>query len=131
MNTVVTEAGITLDTRFFSQNIIVLTLEVANDLLEGRLIINVVSESGRIYDGEGDPNTILVQFNVDWFDSDSIFNVSGLWIVGYFVRQNLGLAKGVHEGCSPSSRSTNDHNGELDTFLDVLSPSTSSSHVCG
>ena len=34
MNTIVTEAGIALDTRFFSQNIIVLTLEVANDLLE-------------------------------------------------------------------------------------------------
>ena len=50
--------------------------------------------------------TVEILANVDWFDSDSVFNVSGLWIVGYFVRQNLGLAKGVHEGCSPSSRST-------------------------
>jgi hypothetical protein len=34
VDTVVPEAGITLDTRFFSQDVVVLTLEVANYFLE-------------------------------------------------------------------------------------------------
>ncbi len=34
MHTVVSEAGVTLDTRFLSKNVIVLPLEVADDLGE-------------------------------------------------------------------------------------------------
>ena len=34
MDTVIAEAGVTLDTRLLSENVIVLALEVANDLLE-------------------------------------------------------------------------------------------------
>lgn len=36
VNSVVTEAGITLDTRLFGQDIIVLTLEVPDDFLEAK-----------------------------------------------------------------------------------------------
>jgi hypothetical protein len=34
MNAVIPEPGITLDTRLFSENVIVLTLEVSDNLLE-------------------------------------------------------------------------------------------------
>lgn len=34
MDTVVPEAGVTLDSRFFGENIIVLTVEVSDNLLE-------------------------------------------------------------------------------------------------
>jgi len=34
MNTVISETGVTFDTRLFSKNIVVLTLKIANDLLE-------------------------------------------------------------------------------------------------
>lgn len=36
VNSVVTEAGITLDTRLFGQDIVVLTLEVPDDFLEAK-----------------------------------------------------------------------------------------------
>jgi hypothetical protein len=34
VNSIVPETGVTLDTRFFSQNVVVLALEVADNLLE-------------------------------------------------------------------------------------------------
>jgi hypothetical protein len=38
VNTVVSEARITLDTRFLSKNVVVLTLEIANNLREAVLV---------------------------------------------------------------------------------------------
>ena len=36
VNSVVTEARVTLDTRLFGQNVVVLTFKVSNDLLEAK-----------------------------------------------------------------------------------------------
>jgi hypothetical protein len=79
MHTVIPEARVTLDTRLLSQNVVVLTLEVANDFLEAKtkrysvryvgmviyerkLIVDVVPETRSVNNGKGNANTILLQF---------------------------------------------------------------------
>jgi len=42
MNTVISETGVTFDTRLFSKNIVVLTLKIANDLLEADRRLSVM-----------------------------------------------------------------------------------------
>lgn len=79
--------------------------------------------------------------DVHWFDFDSFFHMSCVWVVGNLVREDLRLAKSIHKSCSPRSRSawtsrkngvggairsknhgtrTNHHDGELDTLLDLV-----------
>jgi hypothetical protein len=79
MHTVIPEARVTLDTRLLSQNVIVLTLEVANNFLEAKtkrysvryvgmviyerkLIVDVVPKTRSVNNGKGNANTILLQF---------------------------------------------------------------------
>lgn len=62
VNTVVTEAGVTLDTRLLCEDVIVLAFKVANDLLERELVVDVVTESRGIDNGERDANAIFLQF---------------------------------------------------------------------
>lgn len=84
VDTVVPESGVTLDTRLLGQNIIVLSLEIANNLGEARFwqavlvtsrqtrklivpgiipcfIIDLVAETGSVDDGQGDASTLLIQ----------------------------------------------------------------------
>lgn len=48
--TIVTEPRVTLDTRFLREDIIVLSLEVANNLAEGGLVVDLVTEAGCVND---------------------------------------------------------------------------------
>lgn len=81
MHSVVSEAWVTLDPGLFSQNVIVLTFEVANNLLEpgGRqisqrenlhrkrrhvrkLIIDIVAKPGGIHNCQSNAYAILLEF---------------------------------------------------------------------
>jgi hypothetical protein len=79
MDTVVPETGITLDARLFSQDVIILTLEIANYFLKAvhghytyvnqrgsskslrELVVNVVTEARSIHNGKRDADTVLLQ----------------------------------------------------------------------
>lgn len=78
MHTVIPEARVTFNTRLLSQNVIVLTLEVANNFLEAKtkrysvryvrmgiyerkLIVDVVPKTRRVNNGKGNANAILLQ----------------------------------------------------------------------
>ena len=51
VNTIVAEAGITLDSGLFGENGIVLSLEITNDFVEGRLVVDLVTKAGGVDDG--------------------------------------------------------------------------------
>jgi hypothetical protein len=80
VNSVVAEARLTPNARFFRKNIVVLALKIANDFLETkesidgselsgkvvrervrRVIVYVVTESRSIDDGESDPNAVFLK----------------------------------------------------------------------
>lgn len=61
VDTVVAEAGISLDSRLLCKDIIVLSLEVANDLAERRLVVNLIAEAGGIDDGERDARPLFIK----------------------------------------------------------------------
>jgi len=48
VDSVVSETRITLDSRFFRQDVIVLSLEVADDFAKGCLIVDLIAEARRI-----------------------------------------------------------------------------------
>lgn len=88
VDTVVAEAGVTLDTRLLGENVVVLTLEVGRDLLEAGvsfeqsvaslpvLVVNAVAKAGGVDDSKGDANTVLLKLNVDGLDLDVPLSVS-------------------------------------------------------
>lgn len=61
MNTVVPETRVTLDTRLFCENVIVLALKITNNLLESKLVVDVVTKSRRVDDGERDADTVFLK----------------------------------------------------------------------
>jgi hypothetical protein len=124
MYSVVPEAGITLDARFFGQNVVVLTFKMSDDFLKGELVINVITKARRVNNGERNANAVFLKLNVDWLDPDTLFDVRGIWVVRDFVRQNLRLAQSVDEGGTASTRGTDDHDSELDALLDFVSPAS-------
>jgi hypothetical protein len=82
VNTVVPESGVTLDPGLLCKNIIVLAFEVADNLAEaisgvlvGRgtigvrgdmpgLVVNLITETGGVDDGQGDTGALLIQFEL-------------------------------------------------------------------
>jgi hypothetical protein len=80
MNTIVAEAGVTLNTGLLCENVVVLSLEIANNFTEAFLssvtfetiilsvlpclIINLVSETWCIDDGQGDASSFFIQFQL-------------------------------------------------------------------
>lgn len=77
MDTVVPEARVTLDSRFFSKNIVILAFEVSDDFTKAEeqsvlrrtcgtgfympgFIVNLVTKTGGINDGEGNPGAFVV-----------------------------------------------------------------------
>ena len=81
VHSVIPEARITYDTRLFGQNIIILTFEIPDDVLEAvrlkyektmhfrarsrflrRFVVNVVTETGGVDDGECNSNAVLLEF---------------------------------------------------------------------
>lgn len=98
MDPVVSEARITLDTRLLSQNIIVLPFEITNDLRETiwctvsakpnrsdtasaivpGLIVDLVSKTRRVHDGQRDAGTLLVKLELC---------MPGQWLLCIMARQ--------------------------------------------
>lgn len=82
VNTVVAEARVALDAALLGENVVVLPLEVAHDLAKAvvssasapsyglekqvddvrELVVDLVTETGSVDDGEGDANAVLVEF---------------------------------------------------------------------
>ena len=87
-------------------------------------IVDVVTETRRVDDGEGDTNTLLfelynilsgprvcktrgtVRTDVDGLDSDALLDVGRFRAIRLFVGKYVRFAEGVHKGCAPSARST-------------------------
>jgi hypothetical protein len=101
MDAVVPETGVTLDTRLLGQNIIILSLEVADNLREASFVVNLVAESGGIDNGQGDTSALLIklQLNSDGLDLDTLLNGRVGRIIGILVLQNTLAAESVDE-CS-------------------------------
>jgi hypothetical protein len=76
VNTVVPESGVTLDSRLFGENIIILAFEVSNNLWEAGLIIDLISESGCVDDGEWDACAFLIE--LEFLNAVSLVPSSGL-----------------------------------------------------
>jgi hypothetical protein len=53
MDTIVSEARVTFDTGFFSQNVIVLSFKIADDLLKAEFIVNVVAKPRSVHNRQG------------------------------------------------------------------------------
>ena len=87
MHSVVSEARITLDSRLFSQNVIVLTFEVANNFLEPgykyqdakvgtekrhvrKLIVDIVAKPRSVYNCQSNTYAILLEFYRFWFNRE-------------------------------------------------------------
>lgn len=81
MDAIVPEARVTLDAGLFRENIVILSLQVADNLgeaakrLDGgpdaraaghepRLVVHLVPEAGRIDDGQRDAGSLLVQLKL-------------------------------------------------------------------
>jgi hypothetical protein len=62
VDTVVAESGVTLNTRFLCKNVIVLALEIANDLSEAGLVVDLVTETRGIDNGQRDACALLIKF---------------------------------------------------------------------
>lgn len=69
VDTVVPEAGVTLNARLLRENIIVLSFEVANNLGEGSLVVDLVAEAGCVDNGKGDTRPLLIELELCSVDS--------------------------------------------------------------
>ena len=87
-----------------------------------RLVVNLVTESGSVDNGQGDAGAFLVQLklcpgvvsnhgpigagvgrhtNGDGLDADTLLEVGIGCVVGILALQNLLATEGVHKGCTP------------------------------
>lgn len=64
VDSVVSETRITLDSRFFGQNVVVLSLEIADDFAKGRLVVDLISEARGINYGQRNPRTLFVNLKL-------------------------------------------------------------------
>lgn len=104
VNSVVSETRVTLDSRFFCQDVVVLSLEVANDFAKGRFVVDLVTEPRRVDDSkryscslfvkfkfytllDNDPQLLMVDAHTDsdGLDPDSFLQVCVRSIVGLFL----------------------------------------------
>jgi hypothetical protein len=89
-----------------------------------RLVVNLVTESGGINDGQGDASALLIQLELcfdpersvlvhtvcaaerfpltdsDGLDADALLDVGMLCIIGLLALQHLLSTESVHEGCA-------------------------------
>jgi hypothetical protein len=61
VHTIVSEPRVTLDSRFFGKNVIVLALEVSNNRGETGFIVNLVTKSRGVNNGERDACAFFVE----------------------------------------------------------------------
>lgn len=64
VDTVVPETGVTLNARLLGENIIVLPFEVANNLGEAGLVIDLVTEARCVDDGKGNARPLFIQLKL-------------------------------------------------------------------
>ena len=64
MDTVVSEARVTLDARLLSQNVVVLSLKVADDLAKAGLVVDLVAEAGGVDNSQGDAGALLIKLKL-------------------------------------------------------------------
>lgn len=80
MDTIIAETRVTLDTRLLGENVIVLSLEIANNFTKALsllvmfepcasmelvipcFVVNLISEAGGVHDGKRDAGSFFVQF---------------------------------------------------------------------
>lgn len=122
VHTVVAEARVTLDPALFSENVIVLALEVGADLAEGGLVVNGIAEAGSVDNGQTDASSLLVQLKLDSsrLDANTLLNVGSRWVVVILTLKHRAAAESVDEGCPASARGTADHEAELNSLLHIL-----------
>jgi hypothetical protein len=94
VNTVVTEARVTLDARLLGENVVVLALEVGRDLLEAvsqlvlsvfrgselhdfspLVVVNAITKARGVDNSKRDAHTILLKLDVDGLDLDGATSV--------------------------------------------------------
>jgi hypothetical protein len=80
VDTVVSEAGITLDTRLFRQDVIVLALEISDNLGEARLVVYLITETGSIDDGQRYAGALLIELEFCRVSSQYLYRGLHLWI---------------------------------------------------
>lgn len=155
MYSVVAEAGITLNSGLFCENVVVLALKEADDFGEavvgirqrgGRiggcegepacrrvlhvtrvcavhadrspiLVVDVVAESGGVYDGETDAHAVLVELYVYGADLYALLDVGGVWVVCDLLSDDVGLCECSEEGRLSCAGCSNCHEAEGDSLL--------------
>jgi hypothetical protein len=73
---IIPETRVTLDTRFLSQDVIVLPLQVADNLRKASLVVYLVAESGSIDNGQGDTGALLVKLKLWWLISNAVTDLT-------------------------------------------------------
>lgn len=69
VDTIVSEARVSLDTRFLGKNIVVLPFKVTNNFAKCRFVVNLITEAGSVDDSQGDTSALLIQFKFYLFVS--------------------------------------------------------------
>jgi hypothetical protein len=122
MDAVVPESRVTLDSALLGQNVIVLSLEVARDFTKGRLVVNAVTETRSVHDGQRDTGSFLIQLELHShrLDLDTLLEMRSGRIISVQRCEDLAVAESVDKGCAAGTRGTADHQTELNSLLDIL-----------
>ena len=64
MHPVIPEPGVSLDSRLFCEDVIVLTFEISNYLAKGSLVIDLVSKARSVDDSERNSRALFVKFKL-------------------------------------------------------------------
>lgn len=100
VHSVIPEPWVTLDPALLCQDIIVLTLEIARNLAEGGFVVDAITETWGVDNGQRHPCALLIQFqfNSHWLDLDAFLKVCGGWIIGIEWGKDGSAAEGIDEG---------------------------------
>jgi hypothetical protein len=113
MNTIVAETWITLDSRLFRENVIVLVLKIANDL--SKTILSLVSCSGSDSPLRIVPCLVIDQIAKTWCIHDGERNSGSLFVQFQFYQ----LSATICPDNFPKGVRTNSNWLDLDVFLDM------------
>ena len=122
VDAVVPESRVTLDSALLGQNVVVLSLEVTRDFAKGCLVVNAVTETGSVHDGQRDTSSFLIQLELDShrLNLDTLLEMRSGRVISVQRCEDLAVAESVDEGCAAGTRGTTDHQTELNSLLDIL-----------
>jgi len=125
MNSVVSETGVSLNSGFFSEDIIILSLQVSSNFSETSFIINLITKSRSIDHCQSNTSSLFfkiyssiqhlgieVHTDSDGFDSHTVFDVCVFGIVCLFVFQYRLPTQCVDKCCFTCSTCPYDHEGK-------------------